>query len=327
MFLLQLPNELLLDILSNAGREFFRQNVSRLTVSRQWYGLAWQVMARDLLLTTTSLMKLTENEAALMRNRPRIATVELRFNGFEDSGLLTQTNRPAMEQDHITADIVDKWTTRLNSSLAKMCAALQQCPGLQCVTVKAAPEKYDIGLERLGYLTVEPLADLLSVCHLTSLELDIGGSYPLGQTSDPNTHFCRLINSQFPSLRKLRCRINTVCEHLLKPPNNEKPLRLKEVIVNLSVVKGGHDIKLYGYSGKCQPIPGEKPWPQMDAIESQAVKLASCLRNPRMVRIIYVYALIDSCPHAYDALTGQRFRLKRGAQWDADGELLGDGKY
>ncbi|EMR66228.1 hypothetical protein UCREL1_6796 [Eutypa lata UCREL1] len=66
MLLLQLPPEILLCILDELGHEFFSKDLSRLTISRLWYDLAWKVFSRDLPFTAWPLIKFTKNETAFL---------------------------------------------------------------------------------------------------------------------------------------------------------------------------------------------------------------------------------------------------------------------
>ncbi|KAI1422711.1 hypothetical protein F5Y12DRAFT_761369 [Xylaria sp. FL1777] len=323
MQLLELPAELVLHILTYVGPGFFHQNLDYLTISRQWYSFAWHVFVRDLQLTSRSLMRLTEDVAAFMppSSQPRIATVELSLEGFKEPNPLTQIDRRGTYG--VDVDDVDEWTAHLNYSLACLAAMLQQCPALRGLKLNAGSE-YELGyLWRHGYLMLKPLADLLSVCHLTSLEFDIG-YYALGQTDDSHVHLCCYINSLLKSLRRLHCRMTNICERLLEPPEDDTPLKLEEVIINLCLSEPSESIMFYRVPRHCQSIPGESFWRLKDAIENQAATLACHLSNPRMVRVVW-HKLPAPRIFAFDAMTGQRLRLgETNTEWDADGEVVDD---
>ncbi|KAI1276339.1 hypothetical protein F5Y07DRAFT_367117 [Xylaria sp. FL0933] len=321
MPLLQLPAELLLCILSHVGAGFFRQDISRLTISKQWYSLAWQIFVQDIYLTSQSLMRLTENLDVLMRSQPRISTVELSLEGFKEPNPLTQIDRRGTYG--VDVDDVDQWTARLNYSLFNLTGLLQQSSGLRHVKLKAGSE-YELGyLWRHGYLMVKPLADLLSVCHLTSLEFDVG-YYALGQTDDPHAHLCCSINSLMKSLRRLHCRMTNICERLLEPPKDGTTFNLEEVIVNLCLSEPSESVMFYRVPRRCNSMQGETFWQLKDAIESQATELVGHLSNPRMVRVIW-HKLPAPNIFAYDAIKRQRLRLgETNTNWDAKGEIIDD---
>ncbi|KAI3337193.1 hypothetical protein HD806DRAFT_528767 [Xylariaceae sp. AK1471] len=139
-----------------------------------------------------------------------------------------------------------------------MASMLQQCPGPQYLKPKAGAECPELGLLRLGYLMVKPLANLLSVCHLTSVESDTAGSYPLSQVGDPSIHLRCAVNSLLQSLRRLHCRMDSICESLLELPTHDMPLNLEEVIVNSSLSELSDTIMSYHYPNRCQSIPGQR---------------------------------------------------------------------
>ncbi|KAI0425846.1 hypothetical protein F5Y09DRAFT_320646 [Xylaria sp. FL1042] len=321
MPLLQLPTELLLYVLSHVGAGFFRQNVYRLTISRQWYSLAWQIFFQDIQLTSKSLMRMTKSMAVLMRSEPRISTVELSLEGFKEPNPLTQIDRRGTYG--VDVDDVDQWTARLNYSLALLTGLLRRSSGLRRLKLKAGSE-YELGyLWRHGYLMVNPLAELLSVCHLTSLEFDVG-YYALGQRDDPSAHLCCLINSSMKTLRRLHCRMANICERLLEPPKDDTTFNLEEVIVNLCLSEPSESVMFYRIPRRCNSMPGETFWQLKDAIESQATELAGNLKNPRMVRVIW-HKLPAPNVFAFDAIKRQRLRLEEtNTHWDAEGEVLDD---
>lgn len=233
MTLLQLPPELLFYILCYLGPDFFRQDICRLTVSKRWYDSAWKIFARDLQFTARSLKWFTHDEAVVIRSQPYITTVKLDLEGYEFLRPLS-TDRRGTKPD--SADAVDEWTTQLNLSLLQLATMLQRCPSMRCLELKARPERCpELGLQRQGYLMAKPLADLLSVRHLNSLEFDSAGSISLSRACDSGAHLCRLVNALFPSLHRLHCRMDNICESLLEPPPHDRPCSLHEVIVNLSL--------------------------------------------------------------------------------------------
>ncbi|KAI8629335.1 hypothetical protein F5Y19DRAFT_432287 [Xylariaceae sp. FL1651] len=326
MSLLQLPTELLLHILGYLGPEFFRQDITRLTISTRWYRLAWQLLVRDLQLTTRSLVRFTKDEAVLLRSHPFITTVQLSFYGFNDPKPLTQIAHHAKDPDDTDGITIYERILQLNSSLATLATMLHRCPCLRDLKIKAGPgdpQYLEHNLGRRGYLLAKPLASLLSVHHLTSLELDTAGSYPLSDAGDSGTHLCCSIGSLLPSLRRLRCRMDIICDALLKPAIQDTPLNLEELIINLSLSELSDSVTSYRYPRRCGSASVESTLQLRATIESQATKLSRQLSSPRMVRIIS-HELPSFAIYGFDALTGQRVRLKPGMQWDADGELVED---
>ena len=182
----------------------------------------------------------------------------------------------------------------------------------------------------------EPLSDLLSALHLTSLHFNAAGSaQPLGnygrraQQDDSGIHFCPAINALFPTLRRLRCSIDFICERLLEPPAEGTVCDLEEAIINLTRAERIHpDPILEFWAHPCQPPPHiTYNLPRKGQVQGWATALASWLKNPRMVRVIWV----ETPPfharhhfnttHAFDAVRGEWLLLK-GSKWDAEGEVL-----
>ena len=116
--------------------------------------------------------------------------------------------------------------------------------------------------------------------------------------------------------------METICERLLDVPAGDTPLALEEVLINLSLNTFG-TITTYRYARRCKKPIGRGFWGVKDIMETRATALASRLRRPRMVRIIsHDFMSLDT--YAFDAMTGKRCKLKDNAEWDADGEVMGD---
>jgi hypothetical protein len=188
--------------------------------------------------------------------------------------------------------------------------------------------KVDIKL-RLGmrqWVLGKPLADLLSLRHLTSLDYDTGG-YLQRLTDYTGTHRCRSISAMLPSLRRLRCRMEMMCEDFLEPPPGEAPLALEEVIVHLSTsgrTRKGKAVYLMAES--CQ-FPDVYHFIHLrELMEKQARALLVRLANPRMVRVI-THENIEgyTMPYAFDVMKEERIRLPKNSKWDAEGEVVDEG--
>lgn len=315
MSLSRLPPEILLCILGYLGPEFFAHDIRRLTVSRTWFDLAWRVLIRDLHFTARSLRRFTENEAVLKQSPPYIVTIELSLGVGDETSL----SLPTDDQRETSGNVgdIDASPAQLDSSLSKLAAMLPGCPGIRFLSIRARGQSSALRLDRLGYLKAATLADLLSLQHLTSLELDTAGCH-LEPAPNGDVHLCRSINSLLPSLRRLRCRMEEICESLLEPPPSDTPL--EEVIINLSISQLSDTITSYRYPNRCQTVARDFPQLKL-ALETQAATLAARLRNPRTLRIIsHEFPSLDI--YAFDAIKGRRIRLDNNVEWDADGELV-----
>lgn len=310
---MKLPPELLLIILGCLGPKFFRQDIGRLTVSKKWLDLAWRVHVRDLQLTESSLGKFIEGEAVFARCQPYVVTVKLCLQGHNKFPSRSSSTDPPQS-------VPDEWASHLNSSLTKLATALQRCPGMRSLEVEARAAS----LQYQEYLMAKPLADLLSLRHLTSLDFDTASCCP-NQAQGSDVHLCCSINILIPSLRRLRCRMDTVCEKLLDLPPGDTPLALEDVIINLSLSKLSLSgtFTTYRFTKRCPTLnsDGFTFVGLRDIMESRLTALASRARRPRIARIIFHRVpSFDIC--AFDAITGKRSRLKANAEWDAEGEVM-----
>ncbi|KAK4112797.1 hypothetical protein N656DRAFT_836830 [Canariomyces notabilis] len=307
MQLLQLPPELLLHTFEYLGSAFFREDLSRLTISRRWYDFAWPTLVRNLELTSKSLVKFLDNNAIIRHSRPYIAGVSVYL--YRPLGA-----PPAYAIFPRSQDV---------QSACTLAAVLHQCPGLR--RLKLCLEPYCVDDD----LMVKPLTDFLSIRHITSLEFDVSG-WPAACSRKINVHLCKTINLLLPSLRRLRCRMDWVCERLLRAPEDAKtPLHLEELIVNLSIPEL-YDNDYIGYIPRhCTWRPGHgthrSAYNALKAtMESAAAAIASRLKGPRMVRVIS-HVLPSYDISAFDAITGRRMRL--GSRCEDDWEIFfqGDG--
>lgn len=209
MLLLQLPPEILLCILDELGHEFFSKDLSRLTISRLWYDLAWKVFSRDLPFTAWPLIKFTKNETAFLGCQPYIASVGIDLGCPE---WWNTTPSPPMKKIYVSL---------INSASEVLVGMLKRCQSLRCLKIKVGPDCPELDIERPAYLMVKPLAGLLAIQNLTSVVFDTAGCYSFHQPADSDLHICCALSSSLRSLRRLHCRTDTICECLLGPAIRE----------------------------------------------------------------------------------------------------------
>jgi hypothetical protein len=374
--MMQLPPELILLVFGYLGPEFFREYLGRLTVSKQWWHLAWTVLVRHLQFDTLRpLEDFTKHEAVLARSQPYITTVRLSIGyrqplpadenvdethankmrsrkrpkklallsdaevfGVASSksivpkatastttgstAIVLQTASKAAPSQHaVKREGAENRPSEIESPVTTLATTLQGCPAMRSL-------KVDIKL-RLGmrqWVLGKPLADLLSLRHLTSLDYDTGG-YLQRLTDYTGTHRCRSISAMLPSLRRLRCRMEMMCEDFLEPPPGEAPLALEEVIVHLSTsgrTRKGKAVYLMAES--CQ-FPDVYHFIHLrELMEKQARALLVRLANPRMVRVITHENIAGyTMPYAFDVMKEERIRLPKNSKWDAEGEVVDEG--
>lgn len=322
MSLHQLPPELLLDILGLLGSAFFRQDVRRLLVSKWWYQLAWPVFLQDLEFHAESLERFIlafERPGMLRSIHEYVKTASLVLDGFED----WDSALPATGPLEIDFKVVHTWTFELNTYVAALAGILQQCPRLRLLRLEARPERHPprLGLLRRDYLVQLPVASLVSIGQLTCLEIDTAGTNLAHGSPASGVHLCTIINTMLPALRRLRCRMSSICPAIFKVPERGSLPKLEEVIINLSLSDPRGSDTSYRYPNRCGFLPGDN-FPRLKAdIETSAREFVLIINKPRMIRILsHTFPGLDL--HSLDVLTDRRMVLAPAAPWDADGEAL-----
>ncbi|KPM41360.1 hypothetical protein AK830_g5177 [Neonectria ditissima] len=322
MLLRELPPEILLHILRLLGSAFFQHDTRRLLVSKWWYQLAKPVLLRDLDFSAKSLrgFVLASKNTDLSRSVQRYSTsINLSVNGFEN------WEAARFGRVEIDLQVVDAWTSEFNTNLAALARIIQPSTSLRSLKVEAHREFHNpsSGLQQRHYLSALPLVSLVSVGHLTCLEIDTHGTDLRLRDATPETHFCCTINAFFPTLRRLRYRTSHICPRLLDLPGNDLLSDLEEVIINLSLSRLDGPDTSYRYPSRCEKIPGDNFLNLKADMEAHARGLAARMSKPRIVRVLsHTFPGLDV--HSFDALVGHRMVLEPAAAWDADGEVMQD---
>ncbi|KAK2599070.1 hypothetical protein QQS21_005476 [Conoideocrella luteorostrata] len=330
MSLQLLPLEILLQIFLLLGSAFFRQDARRLLVSKWWYQLAWPVLLQDLKFSDDSLLKfvLASNKVDFVRSiQHHVRTVSLSLDGFEDWHS-AQSGLGSMEIFGIEFYAVNTWITQLNGRLTALASILQQCTRLQSLRLEARPERHnpELGIQRRNYLKTLSLIRLVSISHLTCLEIDTAGTCLTGPINTSRRHPCDTISTMLSTLRRLRCRMSSICPRIFNAhaPGKGPFLSLEDVVINLSLSETSDSDTSYRYSSRCRCVPTDS-FNQLKAdMESRARELVHIMKNPRIVRIVsHTYPDLEM--RSFDALTGRRMVLASAVPWDADGEEVEEG--
>ncbi|KAK3897185.1 hypothetical protein C8A05DRAFT_39270 [Staphylotrichum tortipilum] len=310
-----LPAELLLSILSHLSPSFFTSDIRRLTVSKTWHPLAWSVLVRHLHLTHTSLASFAHNDAAHLRSQPHIASATIILDG-------TRFPPPPGGSE---------WSTSLTPNLTALAGSLHRSRGLRALTLKA--RALDREERSRASLTAPPLASLLEIKHLTSLELDTG-TCRVEMAGAGGVHLCAAVAGLLPSLRRLRCRMERICERLLgaedEAEGGTKLPALQEVVVNLSLSELSEEFVSYRHARGCEGAGhGNSIVGLREGMESQALVLARRMGKGGKVRVIS-HTLPELDLFAFDAVAGEeeeegevevrRVRLWNNLEWAADGD-------
>ncbi|OAL50497.1 hypothetical protein IQ07DRAFT_587152 [Pyrenochaeta sp. DS3sAY3a] len=339
MPLLELPPETLIRIFDYVGSSYFRSDLSRLTVCKQWSRFALPACFQEFHVTQKTLRRLLSSryvESSLPLVKDSLETLDLDLKGFEDWNSTSVS--PHNSQAGTVLDVsywigahgravLAAWTAKLNNDLSYLATIYKQSRKLRILRIQATGELHPLlwFLERRDYIFLSTIHAFLSSSSITSLELDLCGTRLVPDESQEHGegfHTCTSIAALLTTLRHLRLRMHTICADVLKPQQHSTNLRLNEILINLSLINGSPPITSAYHATCCGSSPGGIVQLIAD-MEKQAQDLAAQMAAPRMVRIL-THTLPNFEFRAFDVLTGKNVALSKGAEWDDDGEAIED---
>ncbi|KAH7115210.1 hypothetical protein B0J11DRAFT_510808 [Dendryphion nanum] len=332
MSLLQLPPETLTQIFDDIGSSYFRSDLSRLTVCKQWSKFAHTACYRDSYFTQKTLKRLRSSpytDSSLSLVKDSMETLDLNLNDIEgcDSIRLLSSKLRVMNDPVVPLAICSDWRRDLNDDLSYFATIIEQSRKLRILRIQANNELHLAYCFQMhnNYLFSPTLRGFLSTSNLTSLELDICGTelvpYQFQEHSE-GLHVCTSIAVPLTTLRRLRLRMRSICSDVLKPRQNNTNLRLNEVLINLSLFNSPPLTTLAVHATCCDLSPGGIVQLKGE-MEKQAQLLVTHMAAPKIVRIL-THALPSFRKQAFDVLTGKVIKLSKGAEWDDDGEAMED---
>jgi hypothetical protein len=161
MPLLQLPTETVLQILIYVGSTFFRSDLSRLTVCKQWKELAHTVCFQEFYVPQQTLRRLMSSpyvESSLALLKDNVKTLDVGLKGFEDWDSIPTSQHESQDmatwsgtQGHA---VRAAWTTELNQDLLDLATIFSQSRKLCIIRIQATSELHPLlhHLERRDYL-------------------------------------------------------------------------------------------------------------------------------------------------------------------------------
>ena len=338
MLLLQLPLEILFQIFDFIPSSYFRSDVSRLAVCKQWSKIAYTACFRDFYVTQKTLRRLLSPpyvESGLSLVKDRMEILDLDLKGFEDwDSIPLSRDDLAVANDMIMPtwysttrgrEVSRAWTTELNNDLLYLSTMITSSQKLRVLRIRATVELHPQlpFPEGRDYLFLSTIGPFLSASNITILELDLCGTKlipPQSQEQGEVLHLCTTIAALLTTLRRLRLRMLLICTHVLKPPETATNLRLNEVLINLSLPTE----PFLTPSPRIATCCGSDIFSFIDLtgdMEKQARNLAARMAAPKVVRV-----LSKGFPNfelrAFDVLTGKYIRLGQGAEWDDDGKTV-----
>jgi hypothetical protein len=338
MSFLELPPEILIKIFDTVGAANLRSDLSRVTVSRQWNKYAHTACFQDLCITQQTLRGLVSSPCLQADAHPFtdiVRSISLNLIGFDDWSLLDLETYwyPRLP-----------WEAKLKEDLDFFATMTQTSPKLRSIRIRATEEPCMScpGPPRQDYLYLSTMRILLSANNLSNLDLDLCGTRLITSRNhqhvggleshiDRGTHICPNIAAHLTNLRTLRLRMRNICPDVIKPQTGSTKLRLEKVLINLSLDDESPGGTSNSFARRCGSVPG--PFVPGDFLqlradmEKHAQVLANQMAAPKIVRVLthtFPYRQLN----AFDALTGQTFKLSHDARvhrdWDADEETIED---
>lgn len=337
MSLLQLPPEILIQVMNHVGSYYFRENLERLTVCKEWFRFAHTACFRDLQLSQNTLRRLLsfpDVRRSLVLVQDSLEILNLKLTGFEDWGSIQEPQIYPQDANALYASSQDgdlgrasltTWTTVLDNDLAQLAITAKKSPKLRIIRVQALSERHPLlpRLPRRDYLSLSAIRTLLSVENLVVLELDLCGTLltPREEYGD-DFHVCTSISALLTTLRRLRIRMRSVCADVLRPQHHGASLRLSEVLVNLSLSNESSMITSATHSTPCGSKSGRFLKLKAD-IEDQAEALIPHMVSPKIIRIL-THSLPQLEMRSLDVLTGKCMKLADDMDWEDDGKTVDD---
>jgi len=314
------------------GSSYFREDLGRLAVCKQWFACARAVYFRDLALSPKALRRLLSSPEvgqSLILAKANLKSLNLNLKGFEDWNVIPMRQGSAPDADaldasswdsHLGRAVLEAWTTVLDEDLTRLASIVKDSRKLQVIRIQASSEHHPMlpSLPRRDYLSIPTIRALLSAKNLTVLELDTCGTRLIPRQGCNDFHICEIIGELLATLRRLRLRMRSICADVLRPQNNIINLHLTEVLINLSLSNESPTITSATHSLRCGSTAGGLLGLKAD-IEEQAQALAVHMAYPRIIRIL-THSLPQLEMQSLDVLTGRRMILADGMAWENDGK-------
>jgi len=333
MSLLRLPPEILRQIFNHISPSFFHENLSRLTVCKQWYEFALPACFRRITLSHESLQGLltagVTREPSPLQNS--LETLGLELSGYQPDVSTSYSPERAQESNLREASAsnealrdnpADSWMNDLNNDLARLAAVVRRSHRLRTLRIRAwsspSPEPFD---SPENYLPLPAIQALFSVENLSVLVLDLSGSFldSSGQQGDDH-HICPAIGAILPTLQTLHLRMPSICPDVLKPRDPTDSLHLGVVVINLSLITNLPGITSAAHSRRCGSQGGGLLQLKAD-IQEQAEALVTRMASPKIMRIL-THSLPQFETQSLDVLTSKTMILDDDMAWDEDGRTV-----
>ncbi|KAH7320705.1 hypothetical protein B0I35DRAFT_198945 [Stachybotrys elegans] len=318
MELFSLPPEVLREIIDCVGPSFFREDLGRFTVCKQWFQFACLTSFKSITLSSETLRALvssgTPESQSLIESA--LKTLSLELTGHPSS---TSTS-PSSEDVRPNTTGGDDLTEDLHW-LAALIERSSRLRELRIEARRSLEPQPSSGIPE-GYLSIHTMQALLCADNISTLVIDLSAGTLENSSNEQSgiNHLCPLISAFLPTLRTLHVRMPRVCSELLKCPATEKVPRLTTVVVNLSLNIIQPGITSASHSKSCYSSGGSLLQLKED-ITTQAETLATQVKSIKILRVL-THSLPTFKIESLDVLTGKTMRLKDGMAWDDDGTVI-----
>lgn len=328
MYFLGFPAEILERIFSYVGPEFFRRNLSQLSISKKWNIFARNKFSRGVVLNDKNLDVLSlylTSQKIVTGMENRMEMLKLKFRGYYD-GRQSEENRPVFCRS--------AYVIYLNEQLDILAEISHRCRKLHRLRIETDADGY-FGLSE-DYLDRTMMCEILAIENLTYLDLNLGTGVSPTYVGKNHLHLCASIAARLPTLLELRLRLRRMCPDALKPPatmeTSEPTLHLHTIIIFVTSnnEQSVRDSNFEQSVRDCRtPATGELLWaPMQGGLE----KLIPQMAKPKVVRLL---SHVSTDRHelagsdriqGYDLLNEKHFTLDQDAYWSDEGEDIEDGK-
>ncbi|KAI0536544.1 hypothetical protein GGR58DRAFT_475090 [Xylaria digitata] len=334
MSLLKLPPETLAQIFDHIGSSFFREDLGRLTVCKQWFEFALPECLKCITVSQETLRGLITSEAVKNPSpfKRSLETLDLELKGYRytySSTVDLQDNQ--QESDVLNAPASSEalegipaktWIDILNEDLAQFAIIAQQSRRLRTLRIRArsspSPDTLDSPED---YLLLPTIRGFLSLENLNVLVLDLSVSLLNSSEEQGNgLHICPTIGALLCTLRTLHLRMHSICPDVLKLQDHDDSLNLSVVVINLSLITNEPGITSAAHSKRCGSPAGGLLQLKAD-IQERAEALAARMKSPKVMRVL-THSLPQFKTQSLDVLTGKTMVLDDEMAWDEDGKTV-----
>lgn len=330
MLLLQLSSEILRLIFDQIGSSFFREDLKRLTVCKQWYEFALPECLRRVVLSGDSLDRLVNTDilkqASTLTRSCKDLTLYIggdQIRSFSPSALshlpTSSNGDPSIALGAVSQGDTLANSQTLDNNLAELALLLQRTSKLRVLHIRAwcFPPLHVRGCQG-DYLSLPTIRSLLSVDNLAVLALDLSvGFHDPFEYQEAGCQLCPTIGALLDNLRALQLRLRTICPNALKPRSRIHGLGLAKVVINLSLATNLPWQTSAIHSKRCGSDGGGMLQLKTD-MQKQAESLVPRMAEPKVLRIL-THSLPAIETRVLDVRTGKTMILDDNAAWDQDG--------